>query len=72
LNIVKIIVLASIATVIYTGHITIGAALWTMLVFGGIGVWAIRANRSVIGLVMMMMVGPFIVNKFTLFYNLYF
>jgi TctA family transporter len=72
LNIVKVIVLASIATVIYTGHITIGAALWTMLVFGGIGVWAMRANRSVIGLVMMMMIGPFIVNKFTLFYNLYF
>jgi putative tricarboxylic transport membrane protein len=72
LNIVKVIVLASILTVIYTGHITLSAALWTMLVFGGIGVWAMRANRSVIGLVMMMMVGPFIVNKFTLFYNLYF
>jgi putative tricarboxylic transport membrane protein len=72
LNIVKVIVLASIITVIYTGHITWSAALWTMLVFGGIGVWAMRSNRSVIGLVMMMMVGPFIVNKFTLFYNLYF
>lgn len=72
LTIVKVIVLASIAIVIYTGNITWSSALWTMLVFGTIGTLAMRANRSVIGLVMMMMIGPFIVNKFQLFYNLYF
>lgn len=72
LTIVKVIVLASVLTVIYTGNITWEAAIWTMLIFGGIGTLAMRANRSVIGLVMMMMIGPFIVNKFQLFYNLYF
>jgi len=72
LTAVKLIVLASMLTVIYTGNITWAAAIWTMLVFGAIGTWAMRTNRSVIGLVMMLMIGPFIVNKFELFYNLYF
>ena len=72
LTVVKLIVLASMLTVIYTGNITWGAAIWTMLVFGAIGTWAMRTKRSVIGMVMMLMIGPFIVNKFELFYNLYF
>jgi hypothetical protein len=48
------------------------SAVWTVVLFGGIGTWAMFKNRSIIALAMMLMIGPFVITKFQLFYDLYF
>jgi TctA family transporter len=69
---VKILVVASIATIIYTAHISLASAVFNILLFGAIGLWAVHSNRSVLSLAVAMMLGPFIVDKFTMAYYLYF
>ena len=72
INIVKLIVLASITVIAMTSHVPLINVLFTLIVFGAIGLWAQRHDRNIIGLTMMLMMGPFIVTKYQLFYNLYF
>jgi TctA family transporter len=69
---VKILILASVVTIVISSKISLMPALWTVVLFGGIGTWAMLKNRSIIGLAMMLMIGPFVITKFQLFYYLYF
>jgi putative tricarboxylic transport membrane protein len=69
---VKLLVVASIAAIIYTAHINLASAAFNILLFGSIGLWAAYTNRSVLGLAVAMMLGPFIIDKFTMAYYLYF
>jgi TctA family transporter len=72
LLVVKLLVVASIAAIIYTAHISLASAAFNILLFGSIGLWAVYSNRSVLGLAVAMMLGPFIIDKFTMAYYLYF
>ena len=69
---VKLLILASIITIVMTSKISLMSAVWTVVLFGGIGTWAMFKNRSIIALAMMLMIGPFVLTKFQLFYDLYF
>jgi len=69
---VKILILLSIPLIIMTSKISIVSAFFTLLVFGSIGTWAMKTNQNIIGFTLMMMMGPFILNKFIMFYQLYF
>jgi putative tricarboxylic transport membrane protein len=69
---VKLLVVASIIAIIYTAHISLASAVFNILLFGSIGLWAVHTNRSVLGLAVAMMLGPFIIDKFTMAYYLYF
>ena len=72
LAIIKILVVCSIGAIVYTGQIPWTTALFDVAVFGGFGYWAMRSNRDVMGLAVSMMLGPFIIDKFTMAYYLYF
>jgi TctA family transporter len=72
LQVVKILILLSILMVIVSSKIPIMSAIFTLLLFGTIGTWAMRKDHNIIGFTLMVMMGPFILNKFTMFYQLYF
>lgn len=69
---VKILVVASIIAIVYTAQMNISTAIFNILLFGGIGILAARYHRSIIGLAVSLMLGPFIVERFTMAYYIYF
>jgi TctA family transporter len=72
LLVVKILVVASIIAIVYTAQMNISTAIFNILLFGGIGILAARYHRSIIGLAVSLMLGPFIVERFTMAYYIYF
>lgn len=75
---IKIFVVSAIASTIYTSTtgitntMSISTIMFTLVTFGGIGTWAMIKQRNIVGLALMLIMGPFIMTKFTLAYNLYF
>jgi TctA family transporter len=72
LAIIKILVVCSAVSIVYAGQIPWTTAIFDIVAFGGFGYWAMQSNRDVMGLAVSMMLGPFIIEKFTMAYYLYF
>jgi len=68
---IKILIVSSLMMIAVASQIPIGAVVFTVALFGAIGVWAEKHSISVIPLAIMISIGPFAVNKFVLAYNLY-
>jgi TctA family transporter len=69
---VKILIVFSIGAVIYIGNMNLATAAFNVVLFGALGVWADKTNRNVIGLAVMMMLGPFMIEKFAMAYYMFF
>jgi putative tricarboxylic transport membrane protein len=75
---IKIFVVGAIASLIYTSTtgitntMSMSTIVFTLVAFGGIGTWAMIKQHNIVGLALMLIMGPFIVTKYTLAYNLYF
>jgi len=70
--IVKLLVISSMIAIVISSGISWTSAVFTVIIFGGIGIWADQKGKNIIGLAMMLVMGPFVVQKFLLAYNLYF
>ena len=69
---VKVLIISSILAIVYTSQISLINAAFDIGIFGFIGYWATKNNRSIVGLAVSMMLGAFVVDRFTMAYHLYF
>ena len=69
---VKALVVGSVFLIVYSNDLQWSNAVFTIVLFGGIGTWAMLKNRNIIGLAVLLMIGQFVVEKFSMAYYMYF
>lgn len=66
------LILVSLIMLIWFNNTAWNTAVFAVIFFGAIGVWAQRSGRDIIGLALTIVLGRFIIEKFGMFAHLYF
>jgi len=72
LFIARSLIVVSMVLLIWFNNIPWNVAVFTVISFGAIGVFAMRNQKDIIGLALTIVLGRFIIEKFTMFGHLYF
>ena len=68
----RALIVMSLIMLIWFNDMAWNTAVFSVIFFGTIGIWAQRNGRDIIGLALTIVLGRFIIEKFGMFAHLYF
>jgi len=68
----RALIVVSLIMLIWFNNIAWNTAVFSVVFFGAIGIWAMRTEKDIIGLALTIVLGHFIIEKFSMFAHLYF